>query len=167
VRLVAWHAVHDWGEAGFGPADLTMLIEQLSRRMRIYLSCEGHPPRGLEQFVAKVRPDRMHHIMAFARLIVSEGTSMAAEAALMGVPALVVSSLADRIGYMQVLERDYGLVRVFRPGPKAIQEILAVADNLPSPVEVRARRDKLVEGLAYMPDVIEKHIDAVMGKSNG
>ena len=82
VRFVRWDAVHDRGEKGFNAEDAVRLIQQLSSRMKVVLTTETPPPEALRKFAIAIRIDRMHHVMAHARLVAGESPSMCAEAAL-------------------------------------------------------------------------------------
>ena len=129
VRFVRWDAVHDRGEKGFSAEDAVRLIEQLSSRMKVVLTTETPPPEALRKFAIAIRIDRMHHVMAFAELVVGESPSMCAEAALMGVPSVLASSWAGACGNMKVLSDQFGLMQVYDNGADAV----AAASPWPAP----------------------------------
>jgi len=158
VRLVKWDAAHDRGESGLSRTDTIALTNGLSKTMRVYISAEGALPSELQPFAAKFDVHRIHHILAFATLVVGESPSMATEAALLGVPAVLASSWAGRCGNMQVLEHRFGLMRVFADGAAAGQAALELAAHPPARNEIRARRDQLTRELECVPDVVERHI---------
>jgi hypothetical protein len=64
---------------------------------------------------------------------------------------------------MQVLERQFGLMHVCEQGRDAVQAALALADNPPSREQIARRRAALVADLDYIPDVVEHHIQALVG----
>lgn len=166
VRFVRWGAAHDRGEAGLTSTDAVTLVQELSRRMRVYLTSEVPPPPALQPFVARVRVDRMHHVLAFARLLAGESPSMGTEAALLGVPAVVASTWAGRCGNMQILERQFGLMRVCTQGHEAIQAALTLADSPPSRAQITSQRDRLVRELDYIPELVEHHMQALVGSQH-
>ncbi len=166
VRFVRWDAVHDQGEKGFSAEDAVRLIEQLSSRMKVVLTTETPPPEALRKFVIAIRIDRMHHVMAFARLVVGESPSMCAEAALMGVPSVLASTWAGECGNMKVLSDEFGLMQVYDYGADAVAAALAMADTPPSSEHIRVQRDRLVESLAYIPEMIEGHIRDLTGRKD-
>ena len=132
------------------------LLELVCRT--VYISAEGTLPAELQTWVAKFNIHQVHHVLAFATLVIGESPSMATEAALLGVPAVLASSWAGRCGNMQVLEQKFNLMRVFSRGASAVQTALDLATQLPSRDEIRARRDQLTHELECVPDVIERHI---------
>ena len=131
MRLVHWGAAHDRGERGFEPHDAVALVQQLSRRLRVYVSAEGSGPAALYEHLARFRVDRVHHVLARASLLVGESPSMATEAALLGVPAVLVSSWAGRCGNMQVLGDHYGLMQVLSHSQAGVQAALALMESPP------------------------------------
>jgi len=164
LRLVQWGAAHDQGESGLAPDDAVGLVEQLSRHLRVYLSIEGPAPEALQPYVARVRVDRIHHVLAFASLVVGESPSMAAEAALLGVPAVLISSWAGRCGNMQILEKQYGLMQVFGRSRPGVAAALALAEHPPDREAVQARRQALLADLCDMPAMVDSHIAAVRNR---
>lgn len=167
LRFVRWSAAHDHGEAGLNPADAITLVQELSRRMRVYLSSEVPPPPELQPFVVQVRVDRMHHVLAFARLLAGESPTMGTEAALLGVPSVVASTWAGRCGNMQVLEHQFGLMKVCERSQDAVRAALDLADHPPSQEQTTAQRAALIRELEYIPDVVEHHMQALVGERHG
>lgn len=165
VRLVRWTAVHDRGEQGFTRADLGTLVTQLARKMRVYISSEGPLPRELEPYAARFRYEAIHHILAFASLVVGESPSMATEAALLGVPNVLCSSWAERCGNMQVLARRYGLMHVVSQSADAVECALAMAHDVSLRSMLAQRREQLIAELECVPDVVERHIASVIRPS--
>jgi len=64
---------------------------------------------------------------------------------------------------MQVLERQFGLMHVCERGRAAVQAALALADNPPSREQIATQRAALVDALDYIPEVVEHHMQALMG----
>jgi uncharacterized protein len=166
VRIVRWGAMHDQGELGLNLEDRVMLVHELARRMRVYLTSEVPPPPQLQPFVAKIRVERIHHVLAFARLVAGESPSMGTEAALLGVPSVIASTWARRCGNMQILEQQFELMRVFERGKEAIQAALALAEHPPSREILAVRRAALVRDLEYIPDVVDRHVKDIIGEKN-
>ncbi|MFI5364855.1 MAG: DUF354 domain-containing protein [Candidatus Binatia bacterium] len=164
LRLVHWGAAHDWGESGLGAENAVALAEQLSRKLRLYVSAEGSVPGALQPYVARIRMDRVHHVLASASMVVGESPSMATEATLLGVPAVLISSWAGRCGNMQVLEKQYGLMQVFSQSQAGVAAALALADHPPDRATIVARRRALLADLCDMPSMVDGHIAAVTNR---
>jgi len=162
LRLVHWSAAHDRGEHGFAAHDVEALVQQLSRRLQVYVSAEGAVSDALQPHLARFRVDRIHHVLACASLVVGESPSMATEAALLGVPAVLVSSWAGRCGNMQVLERQYGLMQVFAESQHGVGAAVAIAESPPDRASIAARRQALLADLCDIPSMLDGHIAAVI-----
>ena len=162
LRLVRWGAAHDRGERGFTPEDAITLVEQLARRLRVCVSVEGPAPAALQPYVARLRVDRVHHVEAFASLVVGESPSMATESALLGVPAVLVSSWAGRCGNMQVLQQRFGLMQVYTESRPGVAAALELAQCPPERPAINGRRRALLADLCDMPAMVDGHIAAVL-----
>jgi predicted glycosyltransferase len=102
VRIVAWHANHDLGKAGLDPALVRVIVHRLSSLGKVHISAEGPLPGDLEPYAFRGDPGAIHHLMAHCRLLVGESATMAAECAMLGVPAIYAGH--DFPGYILELE---------------------------------------------------------------
>jgi predicted glycosyltransferase len=107
VRTVAWSSNHDFGKGGIPAAELVRLVEALSRTGRVHISAEGRLPDSLQPWRYRGDVLDLHHVMAFSRAYVGESATMAAEAAVLGVPA--VYAISDYRGFVDQLA-DRGLI---------------------------------------------------------
>jgi uncharacterized protein len=130
VRFVAWGATHDVGESGFSAADKRALLRELSAQGKVLLSVEnGTIDEEFRPLVTTFAPEKVHHLLAFATMYIGEGGTMLTEAALLGTPAIFVSTL--RAGNWDHLRDQYGLLYFYDTGLEALQkarELLAMPD---------------------------------------
>lgn len=120
LRFVANDAVHDAHTVGLSDAERGGLVERLRGRGHVVISSEQPLPRSLEPLRYRLGPARIHDVLAAADLFVGDSGSMAAEAGVLGTPALRLSSWVGPVrGYLGRMERDYGLVRCFTPDTRA------------------------------------------------
>ena len=106
VRLVSWEASHDAGDTGF--ANPARFVNELKKRIRVVITGERGVPPELAEQALNLPPHRLHHLLAEASLYVGEGATMAAEAAILGTPAVFMHTA--RLGYMLELEERFGLL---------------------------------------------------------
>jgi predicted glycosyltransferase len=92
LRFVSWTATHDQGHSGINRHDQTSLVELLSGKIRLFISSEKELPPSLERYRLVLPPYRIHDVLAFATLFIGEGATMASECAMLGTPAIYVSS---------------------------------------------------------------------------
>jgi predicted glycosyltransferase len=108
VRLVEWTAAHDAGRRGLPVELLLPAIRRLERLGRVILSSEAPMPDALAPWRSPVPVDRLHDLLAFAGVCVAEGGTVAAEAGLLGTPAVTCNSY--NFGYLDSL-CELGLIR--------------------------------------------------------
>jgi hypothetical protein len=111
VRFVSWQAVHDKREKGLTGEQKRALVETLQRHGRVLISSESALPAELAQFEVKGPVEDIHHLLAYAQLVVGESATMSSESACLGVPAVMIATTGR--GYTDDEERRYGLVRHF------------------------------------------------------
>jgi predicted glycosyltransferase len=63
----------------------------------------------------QIDPWDMHHVLAFAKLVISDSQTMTAEAAVLGIPSIRYNSFVGRISYLEELEHKYDLTYGFLP----------------------------------------------------
>ena len=93
VRFVAWDAAHDIPARRSRDAQRRRLVAELAKHARVLVVPEKTLPADLEQHVPKFPPHRFHDLLAFAAAHVGEGGSVAAEAAVLGVPTVYTNPL--------------------------------------------------------------------------
>ena len=108
VRFVSWQAHHDVGQHGFEKNSKVKFVSEISKYAKVYITSEGPLPEELEQYRLKIPVHQIHHLMAFASLCITEGSTMASESAVLGVPAVYINTL--KLGYINMLE-EYGLIK--------------------------------------------------------
>jgi predicted glycosyltransferase len=111
VRFVSWQAVHDRRERGLTAHQKQRLVESLQRHGRVLLSSESPLPPELSNLQLRGSVADVHHLMAFAQMVVGESATMSSEAAVLGVPAVFIATTGR--GYTDDEEKSYGLVQHF------------------------------------------------------
>jgi len=139
VRLSAWNTLHDIGHGGLGSA-VEAFIEEVSHTHQVVLSMEeAEVPEKLRSNCQTFLPEDIHHILAFASLVVTEGASIASEAACLGVPIIYINDTQSR-GYLDLLEGAYGLLESFSEGRQGMDRALERIKKT-SPEVLKKRRD--------------------------
>ena len=126
MRFVAWQASHDFGNKGFSLENQFRAVREFEKHARVFISSESKLPDELLQYKIPVKPDRMHDAIAYATLLFGESSTMAEEAAMLGVPAIYLSSISTH--YTNHLENKYGLVVNFSNSLE--DQSLAIAKGL-------------------------------------
>ena len=147
VRFVAWNASHDIGRKGLDDAGKIELVKKLSRYGRVYVSAEGNVPEALKPLLLKTPYELIHHVLAFAKLVYSEGATMASEAVVLGTHALYVNTIVS--GSTREQAERFHLLYNFNDGEDRYEKATAQAIELlemPDLVELgREKQKKLLE----------------------
>lgn len=105
IRKVKLDAHHDAGQSGLSKEHLAT-VNNAAAGLKVVQSNET----GAQSIAVA----DMHHILAFARLLVTDSQTMAAEAACIGTPVIQVSSFNDRLSYIREL-KQLGFIHGFTP----------------------------------------------------
>jgi predicted glycosyltransferase len=144
VRFVSWEAIHDTGEVALNLKQKRTLVDALRSRGRVVITSEAPLPPDLEKLRSTGPVEDVHHLMAFARLIVGESATMASEAAVLGTPAVFIATTGR--GYTDDQERRYGLVRHFKDAQfeDALDCVNTLLDSSTLEESARAARAQLL-----------------------
>jgi len=107
-RFVAWGATHDIGKYGLSPTEKSKIINELSNYSRIFISSESELPEDLRRYKICVSPEKIHSVLYYATVVVSEGAKIAGEAAVLGVPNIFIN--AQSLSCLEELKNKYQLV---------------------------------------------------------
>lgn len=113
ARFVSFEASHDLGDRGLSLAGKVALLEHLAAFGDVVVSTEGPLPRGLPAIPLTGPAHEVHHVLAAARLMVGDSGTMSSEAAVLGTPAVFVSTA--RLGVLLDLEHRFGLLANVTP----------------------------------------------------
>ena len=128
VRFVAWNASHDIGKHGLDDEGKIRLVKRLEQYGRVYVSAEGDVPEALRPRLLKTPYELIHHVLAFAQLVFSEGATMASEAAVLGTHALYVNTIVS--GSTREQSERFHLMDCFNEGEDRYERAAARAEAL-------------------------------------
>ncbi|WP_293028248.1 DUF354 domain-containing protein [Natronococcus sp.] len=161
MRLSSWDSSHDMGQGGFNdPIEAVERLEDAGAT--VLITSEVPLPDELESNRMTTSPDQIHDLLAYADCFVGEGATMAAEAAMLGTPAVYVNSLS--LGYMQELEDEYGLVFNFNDEDRharSLEKAVSIVENRDEETW-RRRRDRLLADRVDVTDVIVRELETVL-----
>lgn len=136
VRFVAWNASHDIGKRGLDDEGKVRLVRRLERYGRVYVSAEGGVPDELKPLLLRTPYERIHHVLAFAQLVFSEGATMASEAAVLGTHAMYVNTIVS--GSTREQSERFHLLYCFNEGEDRYERAAAKAEELLAMPDLKA-----------------------------
>ncbi|MCC5940158.1 MAG: DUF354 domain-containing protein [Balneolaceae bacterium] len=155
VRFVSESATHDQGRKAVGDDFKKKLVETLSSVKQVWISSEDPLPRELESFRLRVPPEKIHDVIAHASLLVGGSATMSSEAAVLGVPSVLISQ--NRWGYIHELEEKYGLVHYFRSDVKSQEAAISKAVSIleeNNPEKWQAKRAEILKTKRNMTEIL-------------
>jgi hypothetical protein len=163
VRFVSWQAVHDSRERGLTTGQKRRLVELLQRNGRVFVSSESPLPSDLAGLAPTGPLEDIHHLMAYAQVVVGESATMSSEAAVLGVPAVFIARTGR--GYIDDEEKRYGLVRRFTEDQydRAVETIEELLADSPRDTGRKARKqllDDKIDVTQWMIDYFESSLTA-------
>lgn len=104
IRLSSLQAHHDVNVKGISLSMLAAIILKFKDSYQIYISSEARLPQELIKYELNINASDVHQVLGNAHLFISDSQTMTAEAALLGVRNLRISSFSKKIGYLDALE---------------------------------------------------------------
>lgn len=158
IRFVSWDTIDHIGRHGL--QDKKQLIAVLEKYGKVFITSEVPLPKDLENYGISVPLEKIHHLMAFATMVIGESATMASEAAALGVPAFYISSTWR--GYTNQLESKYNLVYNFSSQEKALAKIMELLEDKNLKAKWLIKRDKMLNDksdvTAWMVNFVESKV---------
>jgi len=167
IRLAKLTAHHDKDKRGIDKYITMKLVKKLSQVGKVYITSERELEPEFESYRITIDPILIHQAMAFATLYIGDSQTMAAEAAVLGVPSIRFNDFVGKLGYLEELEHKYGLtfgIKTSEPEKlfNKIDELLSMP-NLKE--EWQKRRQKMladkIDVTAFMVWFIENYPESV------
>ncbi|TGC11560.1 DUF354 domain-containing protein [Methanolobus halotolerans] len=158
VRFSALNAHHDIGAEGFNfrnEEEILTYIKNLSAYAKVFLTTEIKLSPTLEKYKPNVSATDFHSFLFYSSLYVGEGASMAAEAAILGVPSIYISNTTR--GYLEELENKYKLCYTIVNKEEALNKAISLFE--PNVKSLWA--EKRMKMLDNKIDVVEFIVDAI------
>ncbi len=144
IRFNALDAAHDVGLKTFSLDEKKKLISGLKKYARVFISSEGSLQDRLEQYSLKVPKCRIHDVLHYAQMVVTETGTITTEGAVLGTPAIVCNSKLNTCGNFLELSK-YGLLFPYRDSNKAIEKAIELIQEPNLKEEWKKRRERLLK----------------------
>ena len=124
-----------------------LAVKELSKYTKVFISAEGELPTELEQHRLNVAPEEIHHVLYYASLFFADSGTMSSESAVLGTPAINVSTSAPLIGVFKELEK-YGLMYVIPDERQALDKAIEILkrDRQSFIADIAQKRERLLKG---------------------
>jgi hypothetical protein len=173
VRFIAWNAYHDYKLKGIEESKKVDFLRSLEKFGRVIVTAEGKMHRNLDRYRVKVSPEKIHSLLYYSHLYIGEGGTMAAEAAVLGTPAIHIEATSsgqatgDSSGNFLELRDRYQLLYFYPSQDPAMAKAIEILEDRNSKKEWQRRRGELlqekIDVTAWMTDFINRYPDSFTG----
>jgi len=110
IRLAKLISHHDTNIKGLTEKDVLKIIDiSHTKNVKVYIDSEYQLSPLLKGFQLQISKNRMHDLLFYAEMIITDSQSMSVEAAMLGVPSIRFNDFVGKIGVLNELEQVYGL----------------------------------------------------------
>jgi hypothetical protein len=160
LRFGAFDCSHDLG-VRLTDADKIALVRELSAYGEVFISSETDVPKQIREHVLNVPNRRIHDVLYYASLLITDTHTMATEAALLGTPTIRSSAFAGDCdtGVLIELEREFQLLFNLKTAAEVAAKAVQLIQDPHTKENWQKKRDRLLEGkldmVALMVSLIE------------
>lgn len=146
LRFNAFDAVHDFGINGFSIDQKRLMVNELSKYARVFISSELKLPDDFNKYLLKIPKSRIHDILYYAKLVVADTQTITTESAILGTPVVRFNSFVGKkdMGNFIELENKYHLIFSFSDPEKAIAKAVELIQEPDLKNKWKEKRDKLL-----------------------
>lgn len=136
IRCVSATSTHDVGKKGLTDEILMKIVDILKPYGDVVINSQRPLPQDLRKYELNVNKMHISQYLYFAKLFISDSTTMCAEASVLGTPAIEIDDWYADFEQYKLLHNDYGLLYGFSSEDeseilKRINDLM-VMDNLKS-----------------------------------
>lgn len=145
LRFNAFDAVHDFNVYGFSDQDKIQLVNELERYAKVFISSEAGVPDKIKDRVMNFPKSRIHDVIFYAKMLVTDTQTMTTEAAILGTPAIRCNNFVgpNDMGNFIELEEKYGLIYNFNKPDLAIHKAVELIQEKNLKQNWTEKREKL------------------------
>jgi predicted glycosyltransferase len=142
LRFNAFDALHDVGIGGFSDEEKVELVREMEKHAHVFITSEIGLPAEIRDRALSTPKSRIHDVLYYARLLVTDASTIAAEAAILGTPAVRTNKFVrgnDAGNYIE-LENKYGLMFNIADSKAAIRKAAELVEKPGLKAEWQERR---------------------------
>ncbi len=161
IRFNEFKAHHDIGQHGINMNTKKKLISILEKKTHILITTEGEIDSEFKKYQLTIDPTDIHQILFFAKMFIGDSQTMAAEAAVLGVPSIRCNTFKNKISYLNELEFKYNLTYAYYPNEEDafLMKINEIMNNDNIKKEWYAKRNNMLKDMEDINKKILSYLD--------
>lgn len=108
IRFISWNASHDKGNKALTMENKMKAVRTFLKYGKVFISSENELPGELKSLQLQIPPERIHDAIAYSSIVFGESSTMAEEAAMLGVPSIYLYNTSTY--YTKHLENEYQIM---------------------------------------------------------
>jgi len=160
LRFVSWQASHDVGRFGFNLEEKQKVISFLNEHGKVFITSEKPLEEELEKYRIRLSPEKLHDMLFYATMLVTDSQTVTTEAAVLGTPAVRYNSFVgpNDMGNFIDLEKTYDLIYSFNKFDQALHMIKTLVQKTDLKNKWQQKRKKLLEHKINVADWMTKTV---------
>lgn len=167
ARFVSWNASHDFTKHGF--TNKLELVKKISNYCKVFVSSEEKLDGELEEYGISIAPEKLHSVLHYASLCISDAGTTAIESALLGTPTVRLAcwtlkpknwNITQVFGVFDELANKYGLMHIFSDENLAVEKALELIKDIDSKNKVKKLAERVfvekIDLTEFMVNLFEK-----------
>jgi len=160
IRCVSWSSAHDVGITEALSLELKReLIRLCSHYTQIFIVSEVLLEDEFETYRLSIPPERIHDVLYYATLCVSEGGTTATEAAVLGTPAIQFSQRGKYCGIFDDLRDNYDLLYHIDNGHDLLKKIQHLLSDPNLKQLWQEKRETLLQDKMCLTDYMIEYLE--------
>jgi predicted glycosyltransferase len=163
MRISSLNAFHDKGAKGMNfnsREEIREFIQKLEQYGHVFLTSEIELSDEFDKYELKIPVNDLQSCIYYSTMYIGDGASMAAEAAVLGVPSIYVTN-TRRWGFINDLEKTYELLYTFSNREKALEKAVELLEDEKLREKWQKKREKMlsekIDAAKFITEFIEKY----------
>lgn len=161
LRFVSWDASHDIGHHGI--QNKIEFVKKIEKYGHVFITSEEKLDPELEEYKIKVSPEKLHDLLYYATLYIGDGATTAVESAILGTPAIYISSLVGTMGNFIEMEAKYNLLFSYSNSDKALNKAVNLFMNPDLKAEWQCKKKNLLKDKIDVTEFMVEYIENYLG----
>ncbi len=157
LRFIAWDATHDVGQSGIRLVNKRELVKRLLPHGKVFITSEYDLEEEFKQYEYNIPKSYLHDALSYCSILIGEGATTACEAAMLGVPNILINSM--QWGYITYLEKEYDLLYHLTDDKSLFEKLQMLLANPNLKEDWRIKRDAFLstqqDTTAYIVDLLK------------
>lgn len=163
LRISSLDASHDIGAKGLNfksDRELREFIKKLEDYGHVFLTSEIELSDEFDKYELEIPINGLQNCIYYSTMYIGDGATMAAEAAVLGVPSIYVTN-TRRWGFITDLEKKYGLLYIFSNREQAVEKAVELLEDEKLREKWQKKREKMlsekIDAAKFIIEFIEEY----------